>query len=82
MAESVIHPCSLGKVRETKGEPPWGLQVVFTSGLIILGDRGAEAWVRGAGGARRGYLETLEMSRAEFVCYGGGLGVSPPLQLN
>lgn len=82
MAESVICPCSLGKVQETKGELPRGLQVIFTSGLIILGDRGAEPWVRGAGGARLGVLgDTVAVSRAEFVYYGRGLGVFPLLQL-
>lgn len=78
MAESVICPCSLGKVRETKGEPPWGLQVVFTSGLIILGDRGAEPWVRGAGGARWGYLETLWRCQGQSLCVMEGGWAFPP----
>ena len=78
MAESVIRPCSLGKVRETKGEPPWGLQGVFTSGLIILGDRGAEPWVRGAGGARRGCLETLWRCQGQSVYVMEGVGSFPP----
>ena len=68
MAESVICPCSLGKVQETKGELPWGLQVIFTSGLIILGDRGAAPWVRAAGGARWGYLETLWSCQGQSLC--------------
>lgn len=58
-------------------EHPQGLQVIFTTGLIILGDKGAEPWVRGPDGASWGSSETFWSCPGLSLCVTERVGDFP-----
>ena len=59
------------------GEHPQGLQVVFTTGLVILGDKGAEPWVTGPDVASWGSSETFWSCPGPSLCVTEGVGDFP-----